>query len=81
MSREEEKEDCTSTWQLPGIRTGQCCVWAMRGGQEDRWHGQSDRNCHSASGVVVTDALSERALGAVGLSGSTIALGRAQFGA
>jgi hypothetical protein len=32
-------------------------------------------------GVVTTDALFEHALGAVGLSGSTVALGRAQFGA
>jgi hypothetical protein len=32
-------------------------------------------------GAIATDALSERALGSVSLSGATVALGRAQFGA
>jgi hypothetical protein len=80
-SGEEEKEDCTSAWQLPGIRTGQCDAWATRGGREGRWHGRSGRNCHSMVSVITTDALSKRVLGTVGLSSSTVSLGRAQFGA
>jgi hypothetical protein len=81
VSREEEKEDYASAWQLLGIRTGRCGAWATRGGREGRWQGRSGGNCHSAVGAVATDALSERTTCMINLSGSTVALGRAQFGA
>jgi hypothetical protein len=81
MSKEEEKEDYASAWQLPGIRTGRCGAWTTRGGREGKWQGRSGGNCHSVVGAVMTDALSERAPCVINLSGSTVALGRAQFGA